>query len=198
MNLIKSIIYLASIMATTASMPIKASASDSFTMYVTIADKTLEAEMVDNSSTRALKEQLLKGDITYEADDYGGFEKVGNLGYNFPQNNEPINAQPGDVILYLGNSLCLYYGNNSWNFTRMGRLRYDSIDSLKSFLEAGRGRITVRLSLTSTSGIVTIAQDEKDSDAVVYYDLNGRKVSEGTKGILIRRTNGHASKIVNK
>ena len=91
-------------------------------MYLTIGGVTKSATLVSNSSTEALMAQLQQGIITYEAHDYGNFEKAGPLGYTFPSNDEDITTQPGDLILYQGSNLCIYYDTNSWDFTRIGKL----------------------------------------------------------------------------
>ena len=117
------------------------------TLYLTIGGVTKSATLVDNSSVKALVAQLQKGDITYEASDYGGFEKVGALGYSFPQNNEQINTVPGNLILYQGNALCIYYDANSWNFTRIGKLDDMTQADIKTWVKAGGGSVTVKLSL---------------------------------------------------
>ena len=116
------------------------------TLYITIGSVTKTATLVNNSSTEALMSQLQQGDITYEAHDYGGFEKVGALGYTFPQNNEQITTEPGDLILYLGNSLCIYYDTNSWNFTRIGKLNNMTQSEIKSFVNADGGNVIISLS----------------------------------------------------
>ncbi len=116
-------------------------------IYLYIEKQRLSVDLEDNSSTKALVEILKKNDITYSADDYGGFEKVGNLGYTLPTNNQSITTDSGDMILYQGNQICLYYGRNSWNFTRLGRINGYSTDELKQYLGAGKGTITVRISL---------------------------------------------------
>ena len=120
------------------------------TMNITINGKTVSCRLVDNSSTRALLAQLEKGDITYEADDYGNFEKVGNIGISLPQSNESITTIPGDVILYQGNSICLYYDTNSWTFTRLGRIEGMSKDEIKTFLNAGGGSVRITISILKT------------------------------------------------
>ena len=116
------------------------------TMNITINGNTVSCHFVDNSSTRALLVQLEKGDITYKADDYGNFEKVGNIGISLPQNNESITTTAGDVILYQGNNICLYYGTNSWSFTRLGKIEGMSKDEIKTFLNAGGGSVRITLS----------------------------------------------------
>ena len=117
------------------------------TLYLTIGGVTKSATLVSNSSTEALVAQLQKGDITYEAHDYGDFEKVGALGYTFPQNNEQINTEPGDLILYQGSNLCIYYDTNSWNFTRIGKLDNMTQADIKAWVKAGGGNVNVTLSL---------------------------------------------------
>ena len=133
------------------SNEVEATPSDksAITMNITINEKTVSCQLVDNSSTRALLAQLEKGDITYEADDYGNFEKVGNIGISLPQNNESITTTAGDVILYQGNNVCLYYGTNSWTFTRLGKIEGLSKDEIKTFLNAGGGSVKVKLSSSS-------------------------------------------------
>ena len=101
----------------------------------------------DNEATKTLVAALREASITYEADDYGGFEKVGALGRSLPTSNAQITTQPGDVILYSGNQLVLFYGSNSWSYTRIGKMDFGTLDELKSFLKAGQGKISVTLSL---------------------------------------------------
>ena len=117
------------------------------TLYLTIGGVTKSATLVSNSSTEALVAQLQKGDITYEAHDYGDFEKVGALGYTFPQNNEQIKTDPGDLILYQGSNLCIYYDTNSWDFTRIGKLDNMTQADIKTWVKAGGGNVAVKLSL---------------------------------------------------
>ena len=120
-------------------------------MYLTIGGVTKTATLVSNSSTEALVAQLQQGNITYEAHDYGNFEKVGPLGYMFPENNEQITTVPGDLILYQGSNLCIYYDENSWNFTRIGKLDNMSQDEIKTWANAGGDNVSVTLSLTKPS-----------------------------------------------
>ena len=114
---------------------------------ITVAGKSLPVKIEDNEATKALVASLREAYITYEADDYGGFEKVGPLGRSLPTGNSQMTTQAGDVILYNGNQLVLFYGSNSWSYTRIGRMEYGTLDELKSFLKAGQGKISVTLSL---------------------------------------------------
>lgn len=116
-------------------------------MYIAIGGSKLEVTLEKNSSTAALVELLKNGDITYTASDYGGFEKVGGLGHTLPTNHKQLTTQPGDVILYQTDQIVLFYGSNSWSYTRIGKIKYSSLDELKSFLGAGQGSVQVTLSL---------------------------------------------------
>lgn len=154
------------------------------TMNITINGKTVSCRLVDNSSTKALLTQLEKGDITYDADDYGNFEKVGNIDFSLPQNNESTTTTAGDIILYQGNNICLYYGTNSWTFTRLGKIEGMSKDEIKTFLNAGGGSVRITLSLGSTTGIKQTLADRKTPSG--KYSLDGRKLKHApSKGVYI-------------
>ena len=134
--------------ASCASEDVQAQTTSSdMKINITIEGKTMPVNLVDNEATRTLVAALQELPITYEADDYGGFEKVGYLGCSLPTNNQQITTEAGDVILYSGNQIVLFYGSNTWSYTRIGRMEYGSLDELKAFLKAGQGNITVTLSL---------------------------------------------------
>ncbi len=116
-------------------------------MFIKIGDNTLTANLVDNSSTRALLELLENGDITINMRDYANFEKVGSLGTNLPRNDEYFTTQAGDLILYQGNQFVIYYDTNSYSFTRLGKIQNVSQQELKDLL--GSGSVTITLSLTN-------------------------------------------------
>ncbi len=116
-------------------------------IQLTISGTTLPVLIEDNVATRALVSALRESSITYTARDYGGFEKVGALGRSLPTSDTDITTQAGDVILYNGDNIVLFYGSNSWSYTRLGKIQYKSLDELKSFLKAGGGNISVTLSL---------------------------------------------------
>ena len=106
--------------------------------------KTFTATLSDNSSAEALKELLSKGDVTVEMEDYGNMEKVGPLPTALPRNDRQTSTGPGDIILYQGKYLVIYYSTNSWNFTRIGKIDNADAAQLKSAL--GCGDVTVTLS----------------------------------------------------
>lgn len=117
-------------------------------MYVTIYGNKLEITLENNSSVSALVELLKQGAITYTASDYGGFEKVCNIGHSLPTNNSQITTQAGDVVLYQGNQICLMVGSNSWSYTRIGKIKGHSASELKKLLHVtGNDSAEVTLSL---------------------------------------------------
>ena len=107
--------------------------------------RTFTATLADNSSANALKELLAKGNIAVEMEDYGNMEKVGPIGTSLPRNDRQTTTGPGDIILYQGKYLVIYYDTNSWNFTRLGKIDNVTQAELKSAL--GEGGVKVTLSL---------------------------------------------------
>lgn len=112
-------------------------------LYIKIGSTVLKAELADNTSAKALWDCLEKSDITIRMSDYGGFEKVGALGFSLPTNDEQITTETGDLILYQGDQFVIYYDKNSWTFTRLGKIKGLSQETLKSIL--GDGDVTVVL-----------------------------------------------------
>lgn len=107
--------------------------------------KIFTAKLENNSSARALKEILEKGDISIQMQDYANMEKVGPIGKTLPRNDTQITTAPGDLILYQGKYFVIYYVPNSWNFTRLGKIENINENKLKSAL--GEGDATLILSI---------------------------------------------------
>lgn len=171
--------------ASCASEDVQAQTTSSdMKINITIEGKTMPVNLVDNEATRTLVAALQESPITYEADDYGGFEKVGSLGRSLPTSNQQITTEAGDVILYSGNQIVLFYGSNSWSYTRLGRIEYSTIDELKSFLKAGQGRVSVKLSVPETTGIKAAPASRQDGK---LYALNGTELKkEPMRGMYIK------------
>lgn len=100
----------------------------------------LIATLADNSSATSFYELLKKGPLTVDMHDYSSFEKVGPLGTKLPRNDTQIITQAGDIILYQGNQITIYYDTNSWNFTRLGKVDGVTQAELKKIL--GKGDVT--------------------------------------------------------
>lgn len=112
-------------------------------LYIQIGDVTLTAVLEDNPSAEALAELLEDGPVTLEAENYGGFEKVGALPQALPQNDARVTAEPGDVMLYQGDSVVLFYGSNTWSYTKLARIT--GTEELKEALSGGETSFTLSL-----------------------------------------------------
>ena len=101
---------------------------------VKINDNVFDVKLENNSATQEFIKELKKGNVTVNASEYGGFEKVGELGFSLPANDENVEANPGDIVLYQGDKVSLFYGSHSWSYTKLGKI--DNVDSnkLKEFL----------------------------------------------------------------
>ncbi len=115
-------------------------------IYAHVNGEVLKIHAAGNSSADAFMDLLKTGDLTVEMHDYGSFEKVGPLGTALPQNDEQITTEPGDVILYQGDQITIYYDVNSWSFTRLGKVRDVSGEELKDILGSGNATVTFSLS----------------------------------------------------
>jgi len=153
-------------------------------MYITIGGVTKSATLVDNTATQALVERLKNEAVTVTLNSSGGFEIWGALGFSLPTSNEQINAQPGDIILYNGSNICMFYGSNSWSYTRLGKIDGLSESELRTFLKAGESNITVTLSLTNGTTAINSVRSTAEQD--VFYSLNGQRVDNPSEGIYIR------------
>ena len=154
-------------------------------MFITIDGQTQAVTLVDNQATKTLVEKLQQAPVTVTLSSSGGFEIWGALGFSLPTSNEQINAQPGDVILYNGSNICIFYGTNSWSYTRLGKIDGLSESELRTFLKAGEGNITVTLSISSgTTAINSVRSAATENDA--YYSLSGLRIENPTHGIHIK------------
>ena len=114
--------------------------------YAHVNGKVLKILAAENSSADAFLDLLKSGDVPVEMHDYGSFEKVGPLGTTLPRNDEQITTEPGDVILYQGDQITIYYDVNNWSFTRLGKVQDLSQAEMKEIL--GSGNVTVTFSLS--------------------------------------------------
>ena len=106
-------------------------------MYITIGGQTQSATLVDNDATRELVAALQNAPITVTLND-NDFEIWGPLGRSLTTKNEQMNTQPGDIVLYNGSNICIFYANNSWSYTRLGKIEGLSESELRTFLKAGQ------------------------------------------------------------
>ncbi len=114
--------------------------------YITANKKTFTANFAYNDSAVAFRELLREGDLTINMSDYGSFEKVGSIGTSLPRKDTQITTTTGDVMLYQGNQIVIFYGTNSWSYSRLGRIEGATVETLLSAL--GSGDVTITVSLT--------------------------------------------------
>ena len=105
----------------------------------------LSATLVDNSSATAFYNLLKKAPVTIKMSDYNNFEKYGAIGTSLPRNDTQITTTAGDIILYQGNQIAVYYDTNSWNFTLLGKVDGVTQAELKKIL--GKGNVTAVFSV---------------------------------------------------
>ena len=92
-------------------------------MKLLIDNQELNVTWENNESVKALKELL---PLTIEMHEYGGFEQTGSIGQSIVRNDSQIDVVPGDIVLYNGNAISVFYHNSSWLYTRLGHITLDN------------------------------------------------------------------------
>ncbi len=135
-------------------------------IYARVNDSVFSILPEENTSAAAFIKLLQAGDVSIEMRDYGNFEKVGPLGTALPRNDARITTAPGDVILYQGNQITIYYDVNSWDFTRLGKIQGISQQELKETLGPGDIKVTFTLSAASPA-------KDNTRTMVVFFSCTG-------------------------
>ncbi len=138
---------LAGLSATAEDMTTEEGDSD---MQMMIGETPVTVAWEDNASVealRALAEGLLPAEegLTIEMSMYGGFEQVGSIGQSLPRDDQQTTTTSGDIVLYSGNQLVVFYGSNSWAYTRLGHITDQTPEQMKALL--GSGDVTITLSI---------------------------------------------------
>ena len=110
-------------------------------MLMKINDVPVAVEWKDNESVTALAESL---PLSVKMHMYGGFEQVGELGRSLPRNDKRITASAGDIVLYSGNQIVVFYGSNTWAYTKLGKITGKTASELADLL--GKSDVTLTLS----------------------------------------------------
>ena len=160
-------------------------------MYITIGGQTQSVTLVNNTATQELVAALQDTPITVTLND-NSFEIWGSLGKSLTTKNEQMTAQPGDIVLYNGSNICIFYDSNSWSYTRLGKIDGLSESELRTFLKAGQNDISVTLSLAEPTGINTVKSEKLKNKGC--YTLQGTLAQAGHKGIVIQ----NGKKIIRK
>lgn len=112
-------------------------------MTLQIGDSSFTATMEQNAAADAFADMMREAPVVIQMSDYSGFEKVGSLGTTLPASDSQTTTQPGDIVLYNGNQIVVFYGSNTWSYTRLGR-----VDDLSGWEDAlGSDEATVTFSL---------------------------------------------------
>lgn len=112
-------------------------------MNVQVGNATFTAALEKNVAVDAFVGMMKQAPVVIQMRDYAGFEKVGSLGRNLPSDDRQITTHEGDIVLYSGSQIVLFYGSNAWSYTRLGK-----IEDLTGWKDAlGSGEITVTFSM---------------------------------------------------
>ncbi len=112
-------------------------------MKLKLGEQSVQVKWEDNASTEALAGLCAKGPLTISMSMYGGFEQVGYIGTSLPRDDRQTTASAGDIVLYSGNQIVIFYGSNSWAYTRLGKITDLSEKELSDILGNGDIEITV-------------------------------------------------------
>ena len=112
---------------------------------VTVGSSSFIVNLENNETAKALREMLADEDLTISASNYGGFEKVCQLGKTLPRNDKQITTEAGDVMLYSGNQIVFFYGANSWSYTKIGKVEASSIEELESVLSGSETEVILSI-----------------------------------------------------
>ena len=114
-------------------------------MNLKINDEEVNVKWEDNESVRALADLAAKGPVTVETSGYGGFEQVGGLGTTLPSNDADTFTEPGDIVLYSSSNIVVFFGTNSWAYTRLGHIEGKSREELNDLLGGDTAILTITL-----------------------------------------------------
>ena len=112
-------------------------------MTLKINDEIVQVKWENNESVKALMKMASENPVVVDMSMYGGFEQVGSLGTTLPSNDQNTRTKPGDIVLYTSDSIVVFYGNNSWAYTRLGHIENKSKSELQDML--GRGNVTLTI-----------------------------------------------------
>ncbi len=115
-------------------------------IFLTINGTELTVSWEDNESVEEILNLLEEGDITITTSQYGGFEQVGSLPESITRNDVQMTTAAGDIVLYNGNSIVIFYGSNSWSYTKLGHIENLSLSELKELLGEDRAEVTLSVS----------------------------------------------------
>lgn len=114
-------------------------------MIMKIGDTKVNVDWEDNQAVEALKNMAEDGDVTIQMSMYGGFEQVGSIGQSLPRDDKQTTTSSGDIVLYSGNQMVVFYGSNSWSYTRLGHISDKNKEEMTDLLSNGDVTITISI-----------------------------------------------------
>ena len=115
------------------------------TMTMKIGDTKVNVDWEDNQAVEALRNMAEDADVTIQMSMYGGFEQVGSIGQSLPRDDKQTTTSSGDVVLYSGNQMVVFYGSNSWSYTRLGHISDKNTEDMTDLLSNGDVTITISI-----------------------------------------------------
>ena len=113
-------------------------------LLLTIDGTAVDVQWENNAAVAELY-ALAQNVITVNTSAYGGFEQVGSLPQSFSRSDAQMTTQPGDIVLYSGNQLVVFFGSNSWSYTKLGHIKGLSADELAALLDKEQTVIELQL-----------------------------------------------------
>lgn len=112
-------------------------------LQMTIGNTSVSVDWEDNESVQSLKELCRNQPLTIYMSMYSGFEQVGSIGTALPQNDMQTTTSAGDIVIYSGNQMVVFYGSNSWAYTRLGHITDKTQAELTELLSNGNVTVTL-------------------------------------------------------
>ena len=113
-------------------------------MKLLIGEQEVQVQWENNDAVNALKDQVNDAPLTIDMSMYSDFEQVGELGMDLPANDKQIETEAGDIMLYSGDKIVVFYGTNSWAYTPLGKIQNKTSDELTELLGNGDVSITLK------------------------------------------------------
>ena len=120
-------------------------------MVFKINDEIISVAWENNESVKELMEIVSSEPLTIQMSMYGGFEQVGALGKSLPRDDVQMTTDAGDIVLYSGNQMVIFYGSNSWAYTRLGKVRDKTASELAELL--GNGDVEITICMPDSSSV---------------------------------------------
>ncbi|MBE6028911.1 MAG: hypothetical protein E7226_02035 [Clostridiales bacterium] len=112
-------------------------------MKLLIGEEEVTVDWENNDAVAALQESVGEEPLTIDMSMYDDFEQVGDLGMSLPADDEQITTEAGDIMLYSGDKIVVFYGSNTWDYTRLGKVTDKSPEEMAEQL--GQGDVTITI-----------------------------------------------------